>query len=459
MSGRTDTDVKGGLSAAFFTLGCRVNQYETRAMEEDFLAHGFRLCGFDEKCDVYVINTCTVTAESDRKCRSVIRRACDNSDGNGIVIVTGCYAQKSAEDIAKIDGVTLIIGTDGKSHVAESALELLKSKRNGGSGADGHSAKIDVADISEITECEKMSVTASDRTKAFIKIVDGCDNNCTYCIIPKVRGHVRSRAEEDIVKEAEGLANVGYKEIVLTGIETAAYGTDIEGKRGAALLSLVERIAAIDGVKRIRFGSLEPTLFTEEFAARLSRIPKVMPSFHISLQSGSSEVLALMKRKYNAEMFLRCVKLLRTYFNDLTVTTDVIVGFPGENEDSFGQSKRMLREASIAYAHIFPYSKREGTPAAKMRSQLTAAEKKRRASELHNAMISVRREVLGECVGRTFSVLTENNDGKFAYGHTENFIETKFPYVKGLTEENEIVKVEITGVSPDGMMLIGRAEE
>lgn len=457
MNGRTDADVKGGLSAAFFTLGCRVNQYETRAMEEDFISHGFRLGDFNEKCDVYVINTCTVTAESDRKCRSVIRRACDNSNGQGIVIVTGCYAQKSAEDIAKIDGVTLIIGTDGKSRVAESALKLLESKRQKDSKSTA--AKIDVANISEVTECEKMSVTASDRTRAFIKIVDGCDNNCTYCIIPKVRGHVRSRAENDIVKEAEGLAKVGYKEIVLTGIETAAYGTDLEGKRGTALLSLVKRISEIDGVKRIRFGSLEPTLFTEEFTANLSRIPKVMPSFHISLQSGSSEVLALMKRKYNADMFLRCVKLLRTYFKDLTVTTDIIVGFPGESEESFDKTRRILREASIAYAHIFPYSKREGTPAAKMRGQLTAAEKKHRAAELHNAMISVRREILGEYAGRTFSVLMEDNDGKAAYGHTENFIETKMPYVKGVTVENEIVDVVITDVSPDGMMLMGKVAE
>ena len=454
MSG-TDSNVKGGLSAAFFTLGCRVNQYETRAMEEDFIAHGFTLSDFDKKCDVYVINTCTVTAESDRKCRSVIRRACDNAGDDGIVIVTGCYAQKAAQDIAKIDGVTLIIGTDGKSHVAESALELIEKKREG----EIFDANIRVGDISEVTECERMSVTASDRTRAFIKIVDGCDNNCTYCIIPKVRGHVRSRSEEDIVCEAEGLAKVGYKEIVLTGIETASYGTGREGKRGEALLSLVGKISAIDGVERIRFGSLEPTLFTESFTERLCLIPKVMPSFHISLQSGSSAVLAKMKRKYNADMFLGCTELLRKYFDDLTVTTDIIVGFPGETEEDFEKSKKMIQDASIAYAHIFPYSKREGTPAAVMKKQLTSAEKKRRASELHDVMLSVRREVLKSFIGRNMLILTESFEEGYAIGHSENFIETRFPKKTAVFEENRIVSVRITDVSPDAMSLIGELSE
>ncbi len=448
---------RGGAKAAFFTLGCRVNQYETRAMEEAFEKKGFELVEFDAEdsqklADVYVINTCTVTAESDRKCRNMIRRACENAAKTcGIVIVAGCYAQKDAGKIAAIDGVSLIIGNEGKSTLADTATELLEKRRQAAFAPISR-----VTDISEVTCCEEMSITASDRTRAFVKIVDGCDNKCTYCIIPSVRGHVRSRNQEEIIKEIEGLASVGYKEIVLTGIETAAYGTDFESARGDALISLVKRISEIDGIERIRFGSLEPTLFTEDFVTKLADFKKVMPHFHISLQSGSSKVLALMKRKYNADMFRKKVMLLRRHFPALTLTTDIIVGFPGENNADFEDTAEFVRECEFAYVHIFPYSKREGTPAANMREQLTSADKKERAAKLHDVMMSIRRKVLSENIGKIAEILIETNDGKNAFGHSENFIEYELDYQSGKTEENALVRVETIGIADDGMRLIGK---
>lgn len=442
---------KGGFTAAFFTLGCRVNQYETRAMEEAFIAKGFLIKSFDEVCDVYVINTCTVTSESDRKCRNIIRRAAARAN-NAVIIVTGCYAQKNYDEIASIEGVSYIIGNEGKSTVAEKALDLIYEKT--------HSPVICVNDIFNVKQYEKMSISASDRTRAFIKIVDGCDNKCSYCIIPSVRGHVRSRNLDEIIAEANTLANAGYKEIVLTGIETAAYGTDFEQKRGDALLELIREISNIDNVERIRLGSLEPTLFKEEFTMMLASIPKVMPHFHLSLQSGCDKTLAAMRRKYNTITFKKTLWLIRSYFKDVLLTTDVIVGFPGESEADFNETVKFTADCNFSFMHIFPYSKRNDTDAAIMKRQISSNDKKRRATILYDAMIAQRRNILDGFVGKTMTVLTEVNEGDKAIGHTENFIETECIYLQQkMVEPNTMVKVKITGVTNDALRLIGQIIE
>lgn len=464
------TRERGGYTAAFFTLGCRVNQYETQAMREQFEKLGFKVFPFDEKaspCDAYIINTCTVTAESDRKCRNMIRRAAELakqkaadpgiSHAGAVVAVCGCYSQSKAAEICSIDGVSLVMGNEGKGEMARLCLDILEGRIKSST-----LPLCKVTDISESKACEKMSITFSERTRAYVKIVDGCDNKCTYCIIPSVRGHVRSRDHADIVSEVENLANCSYKEVVLTGIETASYGMDTEKRKGEALISLVTDISRIEGIQRIRFGSLEPTLFTEDFASKLASIPKVMPHFHLSLQSGSSDVLALMKRKYNADMFLKSVSNIRRNFKDVTITTDIIAGFPGETEENFAESARMIEAAGFCYAHIFPYSRRDGTPASTMVGQLTMAEKKRRVSELNRVMMQKRREILTSFIGKTVKVLVEttvsHSDGKvYATGHSENFIEFRVPYFQGVTEENEIVDVMIDGISEDGMELVGYA--
>ena len=429
-------------TAAFYTLGCRVNQYETRAIEEEFVKHGFKIGKFSEKCDVYVINTCTVTGESDRKSRQMVRRAVKNKKPCGVVAVTGCMAQVDVDALKKIDGVDVVVGNGEKMSVVSYVMDCLKSK----SGIPVYC----VGDIFSHDKIEEMSVTGSDNTRAFVKVVDGCENNCTYCIIPNARGRVRSKEAELVKAECENICKIGgCREIVLTGIETAAYGKDI----GSDLATLIEQVAQNDLVKRIRLGSLEPTVLKEDFVERISKIDKFMPHFHLSLQSGSDGVLARMKRKYNTKMFYEKLCLLRKYFPDCEITTDIIVGFPGETDEEFKETLCFIQKCRFLYIHIFPYSDRKDTPASKMPLKISLEEKSTRCNELNSTMMKIRREILNGYVGRTMPVLCETTKNGFVHGYTPNFIEVRFK--NSDCKPNDIVDVVLNNIGNDGEFILG----
>lgn len=405
------------------------------------------MLSFEEKCDVYVINTCTVTAESDRKSRQMIRRAVKNGNGEGVVIVMGCMSQISPEQAVKIDGVDAVVGNVDKNKCVEIALNLVEKKRKVHT-----SAKLNlVHDIFSEDNIEAMSVHGSDNTRAFLKVVDGCENNCSYCIIPKARGKVRSKNVADVVEECENITrDGGCREIVLTGIETAAYGRD----NGSDLATLVENVGKIDGVKRIRLGSLEPTVIKEDFAKRLSSVDSFMPHFHLSLQSGSDRVLAMMRRKYNTKMFSEKLDILRHYFPDLEVTTDIIVGFPGETEEMFGETRQYVEKCGFLYVHIFPYSDRKGTASSEFDGKLTETEKHRRASLLEETMLKVRHNRLLKYVGREEKVLCETKKNGVMHGYTQNYIEVRIPDCEGL-KPNDIVKVRLSDIGQNDEYMTG----
>lgn len=429
----------GGLSAAFYTLGCRVNQYETQAIKEQFQKYGYQIKSFDEECDVYVINTCTVTSESDRKSRQIIRRAISAKKNTSIIVVCGCYAQGNSESVKKIDGVDIILGNARKTEICKLATEYLYNK----------SERVLVTNISQVNTYEETEISFSERTRAFVKIVDGCENHCTYCIIPKVRGKIRSRTPENIINEVRKLANAGYKEIVLTGIETAAYGKDFQNFDDP-LASLIENVACIEGIERIRLGSMEPTIFNERFVKRIAKIPKLMPHYHLSLQSGSNEILKLMKRKYNTEQFISIIECLRKYIPDVQITTDIIVGFPGETDELFNETIDFIKKCAFSYIHIFPFSKRAGTPASTMPFQIDGNIKKERVCKLEKVMRNIRKSIISKFVGTNANVLLETCDNSFIDGYTQNYVKVKIPYKDAFSNlEGKIISVEITGLIDD----------
>lgn len=396
------------------TLGCKVNQYESQAIAEDFERLGFLLSSFEDKCDVYVINTCTVTAESDKKSRQMIRRARKTGGDDAVVIAIGCFTQAQMDEICKIKELDAAFGNADKSKVAKFANALVFQKKTAFANY--------VGDISAITEYDDMHITRSERTRAFVKIVDGCENKCSYCIIPSVRGKIRSRSKESVLKELETLSKNGYKEVVLTGIETAAYGKDLENCSLAELLLEADKV---EGIERIRLGSLEPTVIKGSFVDAIASMKHAVPHFHLSLQSGSDSVLKRMRRKYNTTQFLNVLQCLREKIPDVTFTTDIIVGFPGETEEMFLETCDFVRKCRFLYVHIFPYSKRAGTPAAHFAEQLSDAEKKERASVLKKIMLETRNEVLKSFDCCKTSVLFEEKDKNgFFTGHTPHYIET-----------------------------------
>ena len=431
-------------TVAFCTLGCRVNQYETRAVEEGFIKHGFTVGKFTDKCDVYVINTCTVTGESDRKSRQMIRRAVKNGRGEAIVAVIGCMSQIDADAVRKIDGVSVVLGNGDKMSVVELVISQM------GIVSGGNIPVYSVPDIYTFESIENMSVTGSDNTRAFLKVVDGCENHCSYCIIPSARGKVRSKAPEKVVEECSDICKVGgCREIVLTGIETAAYGLDI----GSDLATLVEKVSENPDVKRIRLGSLEPTVLKEDFVKRLSAVPTFMPHFHLSLQSGSDSVLARMKRKYNTRMFYEKLLLLRKYFPDCEITTDIIVGFPGETEEEFKQTLEFIEKCRFLYIHIFPYSDRKDTVASKMNGKLSLDEKTKRCAILNKRMLEIRREILKGYIGRKMPVLCEQAKNGLVHGYTPNFIETRFE--NNTAKPNDIIEVTLSQIEENAEFVFG----
>ena len=423
-------------TAGIYTLGCKVNQYESEAIAERLTEHGITISKPSSVCDIYIINTCTVTAESDRKACQFIRRAIQKNPA-AYVLVTGCLAQTDAERIAAISGVDYISGNTNKLAVADYALKLVSL------GRKNTAPEIEVSDINE-SGFEKMSISEFGRTRAYVKIEDGCENKCAYCIIPSARGKIRSKEPQDVLSEVRALVGGGCREVVLTGIETASYGKDLGGVDLADLLVSVD---CIEGLERMRLGSLDPSLISEKFVKKISPLSTIAPHFHLSLQSGSSRVLAAMKRKYNADMAMRAIKLLREYIPDAQFTTDVIVGFPGETDEDFEDTMRFAKEARFLMIHVFPYSKRKGTIAAQMKDQIAPDVKRDRAAKLSALAAEIRAEILSEQIGKTYPVLFETYRDGVAHGHTASFIEVSVNADSALTDM--ILDVKITGVEND----------
>ena len=425
---------------AFYTLGCKTNQYETQAMEHLLLEKGHEIGSFEEACDGYVINTCSVTAVADKKNRAVIRR-CRRDNPQAVIAVCGCYSQHDPEAVRAL-GIDVIGGSGQRQAFVEMLLDAAGEKR--------HEEQLDNALGRREFECLPAG-GLEERTRAMLKVQDGCVNFCTYCIIPYTRGPIRSAPLEVAVAQAKELAVRGYREIVLTGIEIAGWGQDQPGKPELALL--VEEICKAVPDLRIRLGSLEPRVVTEDFCRRLSVFPNLCPQFHLSMQSGSDRVLSRMKRKYDTARYYQSVELLRKFFPECAVTTDMIVAFPGETEEEFAESLAFIRKCAFADMHIFPYSRRPGTPADKMPGQHNNATKETRSRAAIALAEEMSRAYREGFVGRTLEVLFEEREGEFYTGHAPNYIKV---YARGENLHNEIRTVTVLEIYRDGV--IGRLD-
>lgn len=396
-------------TAAFYTLGCKVNQYETEAIAERFSDEGYRVVSFSEKADIYIVNTCSVTAMSDRKSRQMIRRA-KKTNPEAVIAVMGCYSQTAPEEVLDIDGVNLVLGTKDKGSV----LNLIKA-------IDCNSKLNAVTDVKNNHEYENLCVRRNaDRTRAYIKIQDGCSQFCSYCIIPYARGPVRSRAEEDILDEVRTLAAAGYKEVILTGIHAASYGKDLGD---TSLEVLLNKIDKIDGIVRVRLSSIEPMTLNREFVDKIKNCKKLCPHFHISLQSGCNATLKRMNRHYTTAQFKEVVDGLREVFPDCAVTTDIMTGFAGETDEEFAETADFVRNIEFADAHVFQYSRRRGTPAAKRPNQVAPNIKEERSKLIIEITEKTRNEFLKRHINREMEVLFETSPSEGVYeGKTANYI-------------------------------------
>jgi len=419
---------------AFHTLGCKVNQYETEAMAELFEKSGYEIVSENEIADVYVINTCTVTNLGDRKSRQFIRRA-KNKNPQAVIAVVGCYAQTSPDEVMSIEEVDIVIGTKDRNRIVELCQQVKESRQ-----------KINiVTDIMKQREFEEMKIeNIEGKTRAFLKIQEGCNQFCSYCIIPYARGPIRSRKLDDILSEVEKLAKNGFKEVVLTGIHVASYGKDIGEIR---LIDVLEKVHNVSGIERIRLSSIEPTIMTEDFLERLIRLPKVCDHFHLSLQSGSDSVLKRMNRKYTTEEYRKIVQLIRKHMPNVGITTDIIVGFPGETEEEFKETCDFVDEIGFSRIHVFPYSPRKGTPAAKYKSQISSDVKHRRTKELIKIGEMNTFKFNSKFIGATLNVLFEEQSKDkvdLIEGYTTN-------YIRVVAKGKSILVGEILPVSIDGV--------
>jgi len=412
--------------AAFYTLGCKVNQYETEAMTESFENAGYEIVDYSEFADVYIINTCTVTNMGDRKSRQIIRRAREKNP-EALVAVVGCYSQTAPGEVLEIPEVSLVVGTDERSRMVELVEYAMKKEE-----------KLNmVSDIMQVREFEEMPIKSyKSRTRAFLKIQEGCDQYCTYCIIPYARGHIRSRKPDSIIAEVKELAENGFREIVLTGIHVASYGKDLGN---TSLIDIIEKVHEIDGIRRIRMSSVDPNVMTDGFIERLSRLPKICGHFHLSLQSGCDETLKRMNRKYTTGEYRRVVEKLREVFADVAITTDLIVGFPGETEEEFQKTVDFVEEIAFSAMHVFKYSQRSGTPAAKYENQIKPQVKDSR-SKVITAIAQKNEEKFKKAfIGRSKPVLYEQPfDGQKSLfeGLTDN-------YIRVVSESREDIKGKI----------------
>lgn len=425
------------MKAAIYTLGCKVNQYETQALEAELLRRGHTLVSFDGEADAYIINTCSVTAVSDKKSRNVVRRARRRSP-NAVVAVCGCYVQ-THEDEARTLGADLLMGTNDRMGFLD-ALERAAAQRQ--------APIVEIDDALKRRGFEILPAGGMEgRTRALLKVEDGCVNFCSYCIIPYARGPIRSLPLSEAVRESVRLAGEGYRELVITGIEISSWGRDLEGK--PELIDLIEAVCAAAPALRIRLGSLEPRTITEEFCRRAAALPNLCPHFHLSLQSGCDATLKRMNRKYDSTRYYESVKLLREFFSAPAITTDLIVGFPGESEAEFSATLEFIRRCAFSSMHIFPYSPRPGTPAAAMKEQVAAAVKEERAHRAAAAAEEMERAYLDHLVGQTLPVLFEQDEDGCSKGHAPNYVEVRISE-SGL--HNVVRDVAITAVEGDHLI-------
>lgn len=424
---------------AFYTLGCKVNQYETEAMEEMFEKRGYEIVDINERADVYIINTCTVTNLGDRKSRQFIRRA-KKINNDSIVAAVGCYSQVAPEEVEEVEGVDIVIGTTDRDKVVELCEEAKRENK-----------KINIVkNLKGHKDFENLNIEdVKSKTRAYIKIQDGCNQFCSYCIIPYARGPIRSRKLDDILKETKKLAQANFKEIILTGIHVASYGKELGNIN---LLDVIKQVSNIDDIERIRLSSMEPTFIDEDFMRKATKVKKLCDHFHLSLQSGSNTVLKRMNRKYTVDEYKKTVDLIRKYMPDAGITTDIIVGFPGETEKEFKETYDFVKSIGFSRIHVFKYSPRKGTPASKSKNQINGKIKHSRSEILINLGDNLMSNFNDRFIGKTVNVLfEENKDGVFE-GYTTNYIRVKAETIEDI--QGKILPVKITGKEND--ILIGK---
>lgn len=434
--------------AAFHTLGCKVNSYETDAMMQLLKKHGYEIVSFQESADIYIINTCSVTNIADRKSRQMLHRA-KKQNPNSVVVAAGCYVQAAPEEVLRDTGVDIIIGNNQKKQLVEILENYFLE----------HSQNKAVIDLKRPSEYEELQIESSvEHTRAYLKIQDGCNQFCTYCIIPYVRGRIRSRAPKEVEAEVRRMAADGIQEIVLTGIHLSSYGKDIP-EENINLIGLLERIHNVEGITRIRIGSLEPGIVTREHAARMAALEKLCPHFHLSLQSGCNATLKRMNRHYTAEEYRRGCDILREYFPNCAITTDVIVGFPGETEEEFAITKQFLREIHFFEMHIFKYSRRKGTVAANMTNQVDETIKSLRSAKLLELEGQMSLSYRRFWIGKTLSMLTEETIEKngvvYTVGHSKEYVKAA---LAGAYDANRVLKVTGVSMLEDDVLLVEMAE-
>ena len=437
-----------GNRVALHNLGCKVNAYEIEAMQQLLEEAGYEIVPFEPGADIYVINTCTVTNIADRKSRQMLHKA-KKMNPEAIVVATGCYVQTGGDKLEKDEAIDLVLGNNQKINIVEALAEYAENK-------PGHGSH--VIKINQTKEYEDLSIDhTAEHVRAYIKVQDGCNQFCTYCIIPYARGRVRSRNIESVLKEVHSLAEKGYKEVVLTGIHLSSYGVDFPEEKKETLLSLIRAVHEIEGIQRIRLGSLEPGIVTREFAEGIAALPKVCPHFHLSLQSGCDETLERMNRRYRSGEYRERCELLREVYGNPALTTDVIVGFPQESEEEFQKSYDFVDGIHFYETHIFKYSRRQGTKAAAMDGQLTEAEKARRSEkmiEMHHRHAS---DYEKSMIGKELEVLIEEeytNDGRTWYlGHSREYIKTAVPKSENYGV-NDIIRVKAERFLEDHIMTV-----
>lgn len=424
----------------FLTLGCKVNQYETEAMQELFKKKGYKICDNDEICDIYVINTCTVTNLSDRKSRQFISKA-KKLNKDAILAVVGCYSQVAPDEISKIDDVDVIIGTKNRNKIVELCEEAKKSN-----------IKFNI--VSELTKDCGFDVLSIDnqesKTRAYIKVQEGCNMFCTYCIIPYARGPIKSRPLDDIYKEAKKLSENGYKEIIITGIHVGSYGLDLD--ENITLIDVIEKISTIEKIDRIRLSSIEAGIISYNFLQRLKNCKKVCEHFHLSLQSGCDKILKLMNRRYTTKMYKQKVSMIREIFPNVALTTDIIVGFPEETDEDFNETLEFVKDIGFSKIHVFKYSPRKGTPAFDFKNQVDGNIKKIRSTNLILLSKEMTTKYLQEKLSQKHEVLfEENSNGNRLTGYTRNYIRFNIPYCEGM--KNKVVYC--SGLSVEGEEMFG----
>lgn len=430
---------------ALHNLGCKVNAYEVEAMQQLLEKAGYEIVPFTEGADIYLINTCTVTNIADRKSRQMLHKA-KKMNPDAIVVAAGCYAQADTEKLKEDNAVDLILGNNQKTQIVEVLEEYEKE----------HSKQVQVIEINHTKEYEELSIEqTAEHVRAYIKVQDGCNQFCTYCIIPFARGRVRSRKIADVLREVETLASKGYKEVVLTGIHLSSYGVDFSKEERESLLSLIQAVSKVEGIQRIRLGSLEPRIITEEFLEGIVATGKVCPHFHLSLQSGCNKTLKNMNRRYSAQEYAEKCELIRKYYPTPALTTDVIVGFPMETEEDFEESYEFVKNIHFYETHIFKYSRRHGTKAAAMDGQLTEAVKAQRSEkllELHDIRAKEYEEAM---IGKTIELLLEEEieeDGKMWYvGHSREYVRAVIEKTEA-HQVNDLVEAKVTGFVTDHLL-------